>query len=176
MRRRRTTDAAETPSDPIDEDDQAQLVASLQKEGLLQIEQTNGIFSGVCILAMCSFGVVVVIHGGGLLPFSHALYSCAVCWLARIHATSGVSSDSLTQSSTNQSVLLVVLAMAPLLRVVMAARGRSSADEDDTTLHLSLALSTLLVTICSILLRIESTNTIKGIKALEGSKYNYKSL
>lgn len=173
MRRRQRTKAAEAPSqvadEPLDEDDQAQVVASLEEEGMQQIESTNRIFTFACILAMGITVVVVAIHGSGVRQWTHAVYSVAIHWLARMHA---VSSGPLLQS--NSVALLVFLVLSPLL--VIAASVTSLNEDDTATLHWSIALANLLIAICSILLRIESANTIKALELLEGSKYRYKSL
>lgn len=158
----------------MDEDDQAQVVAALEEEGIEQIESTNRYFTFACIAAITSTVMVVLIHGSGMPQWTHALYSAAVHWLARIHATS-LPSDSLSGSIQSSSVgLLLFLVVSPLFLI---ATSLTSLNEEDTAiLHWSIALANLLVAICSILLRIEATNTIKALEVLEGSKYSYKSL
>jgi hypothetical protein len=175
MRRRtKAENTSEGDAPFMDEDDQDEVVASLEQEGMKQIESTNRIFTFVCILAMIITALVVVIHGGGMRPCTHAVYSAGVHWLARIHATT-VSSRSLQSSLQSSSVaLLIFLVLSPLFVI---AASMSSLNADDTaTMHWSIALANLLVAICSLLLRIESANTIKAMELLEGSKYSYKSL
>jgi len=158
----------------MDEGDQAQIVASLEKEGIQQIESTNKIFTYVCVLAMSITVVVVVMHGSGVRQWTHAVYSAAVHWLARMHATTVCSSSLQYSIQSNSVALLIFLVLSPLL--VIAASVTSLNADDTATLHWSIALANVLVAICSILLRIEAVNTIKALELLEGSKYSYKSL
>lgn len=173
MRRRRTPEASASTEtgNPMDEDDQAEVVASLEKEGLQQIETFNRIFSIICFVAMGSTAVVVLIHGGGLLQWAHAIYSASVYWIARLYAAAEVS-GSLKYSGN--VALLVLSVLSPFL--LMTAYNTSLTENDTAHLHWSIALANLLIVVCSILLRIETINTVKGINTLESSKYSFKSL
>lgn len=177
--RRRKTGAAEreqTPSDePMDEDDQARLVASLEQEGMQQIENTNRIFTYACTLAISITVMAVALHEGSQVgQWAHAIYSSGIHWLARFHATTIPTRQAQPPLQSNSVALLIFLVLSPLLLV--AASAANSNEADTATLHWSFALANLIVAICSILLRYESINTIKALEVLEGSKYSYKSL
>ena len=154
----------------MDEDEQDELVASLEKEGNQQIQFMNKMFTAVCFMAMGITVLLVAFHGGGLRQFTHALYSAGVHWLARTHAM--VSSGAL--QSSNTFVLLILLVLAPLY--ILASFTTSMNEDGTSTLHWCIALANLLVAICSILLRMESVSTIQSLEQLQGSKYQYKSL
>lgn len=176
MRQRRKEDpqAAGDEMEPLDKDEQAAIIASLQEEGTGQIQRANKIFSLMCALAAAMTVAFVLIDGKNVRHVGHGVYALVVHWLARTHATMNLSAASETTQPFPRSkglALLIGLALSPL--VVLAS---FSASLDSETLHWSIALATLLIAICSILLRLESSNTMSSLEALKGSTYNYKSL
>lgn len=175
MRRRTNKEKAPAHESPLmDEDEQEEVIASLEKEGTQQIERMNKIFTAICILAISMTLVVVAFHGGAM-HFAHGIYSAGVHWLARAHATMESCAAARSSSQSNMSALLILLVLSPLL--VLASSSLASMNADGSTaLHWSIALANLLVALCSILLRMESTNTFRALESLEGSKYQYKSL
>jgi hypothetical protein len=170
MRRRTNKEKAPAHESPLlDEDEQEEVVASLEKEGTQQIERMNKIFTAICIMAIAMTLVVVALDGG----VAHGIYSAGVHWLARTHATMDPCAAAPTSVHSNTFTLLILLVLSPFLFLVSSL---ASMNADDKTLHWSIALANLLVALCAFLLRMESTNTFRALEALEGSKYQYKSL
>ena len=176
MRRRRTQAVAPTveeKTEPLDEDDQEEVVASLKREGMQQIETTNRIFTFACILSISiTFAAVFNHEGSAMRQWIHAAYSSVVHWLARLHGTTIPNQEFPSMLSRNSVALLIFLVTSPLLLIIAVSLNEA----DDATLHWSLALANLFVMMCSILLRNESINTLKSLEILEGSKYSYKSI
>ncbi len=86
MRRRRTQVVAPTvgETEPLDEHDQEEAVASLKHEGMQQIETTNRIFTFVCILAMSMTFVAVLQEARCGNGFTRPTHLESIGWQGRM--------------------------------------------------------------------------------------------
>lgn len=152
----------------IDEDEQDQIVNTLEEEVTNQINQSNRFASIIGYLAVILNIILAVLNPFAemnVLLWAHATVSSG------FHLYSTLSHAVDTTKDNQHDISLVVLAILSCL--LLAILG---ADHPMFDLHFVLFIGNLLTTSFAVWLRRDSMATLCAIHELEAAKYKYKSL
>ena len=174
--------------EPLDEQEQEQIIQSLMEESREQMELIHSIFSRVCEAAIFLCLVVGVTTTPDVWCWVHVIGASVVHWGAiQVVASSKIimsndSNSSRSKAATLQKYLplLVVFTMAIyVLRNNSFSPNNTVARNrlgDDTSHHLGLIVSNVVTMGGAFYLKWDNQRTKQALEELIKSKYQYKSL
>lgn len=176
----RAAEEVENEVQPLDEDDQEEIVQSLTEEAQEQMELIHSIFSRVCEAAifLC---LLVGMATPDVWCWIHVIGASVLHWGSiQVAATAKPGSDDRGTFQTYFPLLAVLAVAAVVVRpggaTAASKRSLSSEREDDLSHHLGLAISNIVTMGGAFYLKWDSRSTRKALEDLERSKYRYKSL
>lgn len=160
--RRRPRPVSEEVVEPLDDDEQEEIVQSLEDEVLKQAAQMRRIFTAVCIVFACASLGMVWIGANSKAEWIHGIVS------AGLHLLASRNIDIMETKRFRDNGTLVV-AVVPLM--ILGYYRTTTSD-----LHWAMAISNLLSLLGSLFLSWDTISSLEGIGELRASKYKHKSL
>lgn len=173
MRRRRvtTSDGASNEAvDPIDENEQDEIVKQIHEDAAAQMKEMIQIFGYICLVA----AVACVVLGFSASVFMlgvHAMVAAGLHILARYFG----STTRATSFSRDAGLLAAALFPMAMLFLLLPAMSLSNYGAE-SEYHWGLTLGNLLTSVTSIFLKRDRDSTARAIAELHTSKYSFKSL
>lgn len=162
-RRRHHHDQPEERVEPIDEDEQEQIVFALQREADQHVANSRRFFSGACLLAASLEFVVAAVVKASIFGWLHTVAS------AVLHIMASHTMKSMSPMPTPD----ILIATAAIVPFVMLFTQQVSVDDE---LHWGLSFANLMTAACSIFFRWDALSVQSQIDDLGNKKYQYKSL
>jgi hypothetical protein len=173
MRRRRTTasdGASAEAADPIDENEQDEIVKNINDDASAQMKEMIQIFGYICLVAAVACVVLGVTASTKVLGV-HAMVASGLHILAR-YLCSSTSATSFWRDAG-----LLVATVFPMLALFLLLPAMSLSNYGaESEYHLSLTLGNLLTSVTCVFLKRDQNSTAKAISELHASKYSFKSL
>ena len=169
-------DRSDEHDEPLDEDDQRELVESLEREAAVQTRFFQDVFAfgigGIAIVFSLTLPLLcpeecTANDGTKLACWSHAVVSSGV------HAWS-IHPFLLTRSLTTRSPSIVIDVMLQVIPIVLWLTGFVSNDEDH--FHLALLIGNLVTFFGARLMYWDVESTKKSIEDLDAARYRHKTL
>jgi hypothetical protein len=173
MRRRRVTisDGASTEAvDPIDENDQDEIVKKINDDASAQMKEMIQIFGCICLVA----AVVCVFLG---VTASTKILGVHAMVAAGLHISAQYFCSATSATSVWRDMGLLVATLFPMAVLFLLLPSMSLPNyAAESEYHWSLRLGNLLTSVTAIFLKRDRNSTAKAIAELHTSKYSFKSL